>query len=414
AEITTRHLNSLHNTLDGHRLSLVNLMGQEAGMARFNTCTSCHASCTDCHMKQPDRYNRLVPRTESHQFTRRPSSKVCRVCHGQTGETFFGGGEKSEHGASAMAKAGLECMDCHSEGEIHGSGKRNGFIGQTVKPNCEKCHASPGGKVTASKGTLSAMQYNPKTAGHSIHPETVSCVACHTKWYTNCWDCHKGKAREEKGKFFLAIHPTTGKVHTATHVPINRELGNVSPDLGGWAVKTRHSWGKAQACEQCHTDPETYINPALRQAPFVGFWATEQARGAFVDEKLVKLIRIDQEGLAKSVHHGLSCPTCHASPGNETCSGCHTRRAGKSGPRATYQKASGLLQSSKHLLEKEPGSVSDLSSWKSRWAVLRERYLRIGNEFHSKPWPAGKQMEEFRGEAEKFYRDIRTALKNNK
>jgi len=54
AEITERHLKSLHSTLEGHRLSLVSLLGEKEGMARFAGCRSCHATCTHCHMKQPD------------------------------------------------------------------------------------------------------------------------------------------------------------------------------------------------------------------------------------------------------------------------------------------------------------------------------------------------------------------------
>ena len=231
AEITAQHLSSLHSTLQGHKLSLVGLLGQKDGLARFDTCTSCHATCTDCHMKDLDRYNRLVPRTETHRFARRPASAVCGVCHGQTGESYLGSRSDKVHHSSVMAAAGLECPDCHAGAEAHGGGGRPGFIGETVKPSCEQCHAKSEPVVITSKGPITVRQYDPGNPAHRIHRDRLACVACHTQWYTNCWDCHKGKAKPDSDKFFLAVNPKTAKIHTAIHVPINGELGGVPPRL---------------------------------------------------------------------------------------------------------------------------------------------------------------------------------------
>ncbi len=408
--ITTRHLDSLHSTLEGHKSSLVSLMGPEAGLARFAACTSCHTTCTDCHMKQPDRYGRLVPKTESHRFTRRPSSAICKVCHGQTAETYLGGQGATGHGPSVMAAAGLECVDCHSEEEVHGGGKRRRFIGETVKPTCEKCHARSNLKMTTAKGPVAVREYNPRTPAHQTHQGVVDCVACHTQWYTNCWDCHKGKAREDRDRFYLAVNPKSGMVHTAVHVPTSNEFGGVAPEMGGWAVKTRHSWGKSQSCEKCHADPDVYINPEWRRARFVSFWSTEEAKASFVDEKLVKQLTIDTERFGRSVHKALSCEACHNSPGNEVCAGCHTGTGKRAEPRAMFRETNDLLMRSKPSLPEVSKRLPEPTVWEGRWTELRDRYMQAANEFHIDPRAAQDRMWTVRQAVERFNKESENAL----
>jgi hypothetical protein len=412
--ITTRHLSSLHSTLEGHRSSLVSLLGKEAGLARFKTCTSCHTTCTHCHMKQPDRYNRLVSRVESHQFIRRPASAVCKVCHGQTAETYLGSKDNKAHGPSIMAAAGLECVDCHSEGEVHGSGKLDRFIGETLKPSCEKCHALSGMTVSTARGKVAVRQYNPENPAHRAHEKTVACVACHTQWYTNCWDCHKGKAREETDKFYLALNPKSGKAHTAIHVPINRDLGGVHPETGGWAVKTRHSWGKSQTCEKCHLDPEVYINPELRRASFVSFWSGDEAKASFVNDKLVKQVTIDREKFRRSAHKDLSCEVCHDSPGDEVCTHCHAVKGRKPQSRASFREADELLRAGKGLLQELGKLQPDVRLWEKQWTDLRDRYMEAANEFHGEPGLARDRMPAVRQASEQLKQEIEKELSKAK
>ena len=408
-ETTARHLTSLHSTLEGHKSSLMGLLGQKEGLDRFATCTSCHATCTDCHFKQPDRYNRLVPRTESHRFTRRPPAAVCAVCHAKTGESYLGGRGSTGHGPSVMAAAGLECMDCHTEKEVHGSGKGERFMGSTGGPTCEKCHAKPASSIQTAKGTVTVPHYDPLSPAHRIHEDEVGCVACHTRWYTNCWDCHKGKAREEKGKFYLAVNPVSGKVHTAVHVPIGSEIGGVPPEEGGWAVKTSHSWGKSQPCEKCHTEPGVYIDPELRQARFVGSSSKEEANASFLDEKLVERITIDREGLARSVHKDLSCEACHGSRGDEACARCHDR--GKNPrPRALYLETDDLLRREKRSLTEARTLSVELFVWEKHRTDLRDRYLETANGFHSDPAAAGSRIRSVLQAAKEFDQELARAL----
>jgi hypothetical protein len=401
-------LNSLHSTLEGHRRSLVELMGEKEGIARFHGCTSCHATCTDCHMKQPDRYGRLVPKTESHGFARRPPSTVCKVCHGQTADTYLGARGNAAHGPSVMASAGLECLDCHPGGELHGSGARPGFMSESVRPNCEECHANGGAAVATAKGPQTARQYDPEAAAHRIHRGRLACVSCHTEWYTNCWDCHKGNAKEEGDKFFLAMNPETGKVHTAVHVPIGSEFGGVAPEVGGWAVKTRHSWGKSQTCEKCHTDPAVYISTEQRRAGFVSFWSRNHANAGFVDEKLVRRITIDRNGLRASPHKEVACESCHGDAGEQACAGCH---AGKQKQvRTDANRTDGILRGRQQMFPR----LQNARSLQVQWSELRDRYLRAGNTFHRDPGLAQRQMRDVRRDAGRFDRQLRKALREGR
>jgi len=412
AEITSRHLNSLHNTLEGHRVALVDLMGEKEGAVRFEGCKSCHASCTECHMKQPDRYNRLVSQTETHQFTKEPSANVCQVCHGQTGNSFLGIPGDVGHGPSLMSQAGLQCIDCHTEKEVHGDGSRPQFIAQTRKPTCEECHSHAKPSVPTLQNPVAARQFDASNPAHQTHVEKVDCVACHTQWYTNCWNCHKGEAQVRTDKFYLAVNPLTGKIHTAVHSPINQEFGNVDPEIGGWAVKTRHSWGKSQPCEKCHTNSEVYIEGKLRQGKFVGVWIKEKTKGSFVNDKLVKQILLDPAQIKQSAHRNQSCLDCHKSVGDETCTVCHANQADRA--RGIYRNTHAALAQADLLIAQIRADGYDVATLQKEWEAWRDQYLATANLFHSKPGEAQKQMQGLNEGATKFAAQIKMDLNNRK
>ena len=411
-EITARFLNSLHNTLEGHKTALVDLLGEKDGATRFQSCTSCHASCTDCHMKQPDRYGRLVPQTERHHFTRSPAAAVCKACHGQTAETYLGARNNADHGPSAMAAAGLECVDCHSEADVHGNGRRPTFIGETAEPKCLTCHGGSAMTVTTAKGMLTPRLFDAKNPSHQMHQQRVACVACHTQWYTNCWDCHKGSAKQDSSKFFLALNPESGEVHTAIHVPINAELGGVKPEVGGWAIKTAHSWGKPQSCQKCHTDPSVYISPDARQAKFVSFWGPKHANGLFVDEKLVKQITITPQSLEQSAHKGIACEACHSSLADDVCTGCHRENRNRS--QLPYWQTDDLLQTSNRRLSQLRAIGAGSAEWERRWTSLRDQYLQAGNDFHGNPELSETHIRAIHRDAVQLNRKVNAELGKSK
>ncbi|MBI5304584.1 MAG: hypothetical protein HY868_20790 [Chloroflexi bacterium] len=411
AEVTVRHLNSLHSTLEGHRLALVDSMGKEKGEAQFTQCTGCHATCTSCHMKQPDKFNRLVSQTESHGFTKQPASYVCKVCHGQTSETYLGDPANPQHKPSMMATAGIECTDCHSEKEIHGDGKRPNFIADTRKPSCEGCHLQPNAVKFAGVSSV-PPQFDPREYAHQAHGDDVDCIACHTQWYTNCWDCHRGDAQKQDNKLYLAVNPTTKKVQTAVHSPLNAELGGADPAIGGWAIKARHSWGQARPCDECHTNSDAYIDNFLRNGKFVGVWAKERRNAGFVDEKLVARITVDAQKLALTAHRDINCVGCHNNTGDETCTKCHVSTTNVDRSRTAFTATQVLLASSRALIIEARALNVDATGWDKQRADLEEAYWQTTNLFHSNPNLAQKQIQNLNAVAKQLVGESENAIAN--
>lgn len=415
-DITSRHLNSLHSTMDGHLLALEDLLG--AGMIndrQYQSCTKCHATCSDCHVKEQGAHGLLYPRVESHYFAPRPPVENCRACHGGTGDTFFGEpGNEDAHGPSMMAQAGMVCMDCHSEKEVHGDGNRYPFLVYSPKPHCHDCHEDSGRQVRVGDGLTVAPQYETGNAAHAIHSDDViSCEACHTEWYASCWNCHSGRVTEVRYEHYLAINPLTNKVHPAAHSPAaGEDWGDAIPVEigGGWAIKSRHSWGRPQSCETCHVDASTYIDEEGRRAPFIGYWVAERGNATFVDTEWVQSLLIDIEALESGVHAEIGCAGCHSVLDDSTCRDCHATLEDSSAPvegsRTSYLAANACLESTKRLMEMAAEMGVETPSWQAAWSELRSRYLWAGNYFHQEPVAAQTTMEALAQECEQQ----RTAL----
>ena len=177
-------------------------------------------------------------------------------------------------------------------------------------------------------------------------------------------------------------------------------------------MKTRHSWGKSQTCEKCHTDPTVYVNAESRRARFVSFWSGEYANASFVDEKIVKQVTLNQEGFGRSAHKDLSCETCHDSSDNKVCAGCHSGKAKL--PRAVYLETSEFLQGSKQLLPQLRKRQMESSVWETRWTDLHDRYMQAANEFHGNPGLAQARMRSVRKAARHLNHALNAALQKAK
>ncbi len=396
-DITTRYLTSIHNTFNGIHHSLKDLLGPDEGTTRFeDTCKKCHTSCSDCHLSDPDRRGLLWPRIESHKFVRKPGSNICASCHNATGDTFFGEpGNEAEHGPSVMAEAGMECTDCHVEREVHGTGTQTLFVMESPKPTCEKCHLDPAYRWSTDATAPAAPQFDHDGPAHAIHgTEKVSCVACHTQWYANCWNCHEGRQDRTVYDLFLANNPITGQVHTIVHSPASApDWGTVPPEIGGeWAVKSRHSWGDAHTCEKCHTNRDVWVNEQERRAPFLGLWGPDRTNATYIDQALVDLMVIDTEKMKQDFHGELACYDCHASQGDELCADCHAESE-KSGEtvlpaeadwsRTSYIRARESQERIHAALESLEELGVDVQAWRASSDALRGQYLAAANAFHS-------------------------------
>lgn len=409
ADITSRHLKSIHSTMEGHRLALVDLLGPTEGPAALKEkCSNCHATCSECHMGEPDERGLLWPRTQSHRFEASPNSQVCWSCHGGTGETYLGERYNPVWGPSLMAQAGIECTGCHGDTDVHGTGVKTSFMIDAPKPHCSDCHSDPSRAVSTVEGRIAAPQFSPVTPAHAIHgEEAISCEACHTAWYANCWNCHQGRAGKTVDNVFLAVNPLTGKVHPAAHSPASSpDWGPIPAEVGGgWAIKSRHSWGESQTCEACHTDAKIYITPEDRRSPFIAAWTAERGNASFVDMEMVKLLVIDAAELKQGVHGALTCDSCHRSQDDGPCANCHAK-----GNRSDYAAVRDGLAEAERLLETGKAAGMDVASWQRQRDEVRMRFLQASNDFHGNPAAAQERMKAIAEESRVLTRAIAAGL----
>jgi hypothetical protein len=422
-EITARSLKSIHTSLEGIHTSLVDLLGEKEGTAKFQqTCNQCHTTCSSCHMETPDRRDILWPRVTSHHFETKSNSIACAACHGGMGDTFFGTTAAPIHEPSMMAKAGMQCVDCHSDTDVHGTGVKTSFSMQSPKPTCEECHNQPVPRVTSDKDTLVAPQYSLDTSAHKIHPESeLACVACHTEYTESCWNCHDGRTEKTNSAFYLAVNPLNKLIQPASHSPATS--GNTGPIPtalgGGWAIKSRHSWGESHTCEDCHTDISVYVSGADRQAPFVGYWATNHANASFVDEKLAQVLVIDTTKLKVSAHKDQTCNDCHATVTDAVCTDCHnkTKKTGKtflSGDadwsRSAYVNTQTNLDQMSDLIQKAQSSGMNVADWQKQWSGLKSNYLKASNDFHSNPGQTLAQVKSISSDSQALLSTIQQTV----
>ncbi|MFO7444747.1 MAG: hypothetical protein R6W90_00195 [Ignavibacteriaceae bacterium] len=198
--------NSLHQQGWGQK----EMVFSRAGLSSFDqlsemmkngydeNCGKCHASCGDCHVNRPVQGGGGL--YKGHQFSRKPDMRdVCVTCHvSRGGHAYFGiasGTVPDVH----LTKAGFECMDCHSNYDVHGDGnKYNHRYEMSKLPKCTNCHS----------GLASSNKY------HTQHLNTFNCNTCHSQDYNNCGSCHiggEGARIASHQKFKIGMNPIASK-----------------------------------------------------------------------------------------------------------------------------------------------------------------------------------------------------------
>ncbi|WP_456478305.1 hypothetical protein [Geoglobus ahangari] len=202
-------------------------------------CMKCHAKtkadgspieaeeytpdCNDCHVEIGDK----------------PSSKVCLGCHSRQGVEIKLESAKPELFSDVHRSKGMECIDCHTEEEMHGDGnKYNSMLEGAIKVDCENCHTSV-----------------PENTAHSIHMSKVDCSACHVKTVISCYNCHlesaiKSHVKRPYGPIsgFKFLINFNGKVTTATLMAVQYENSTfyvIAPFYS-------HTVTKDIECSDCH------------------------------------------------------------------------------------------------------------------------------------------------------------------
>jgi hypothetical protein len=278
---------SLHTTLEGIRSSLAQRagtaeLGPHLQQAYDNHCSSCHASCGNCHISVPASAGGGL--LAGHRFLKKPPmTLVCTACHGsRVGDEYRGlnvGIPPDVH-----YNKGLQCTSCHSGAEMHGSGKvATHRYDAPHTPSCQDCH--PDGTDFRKVGS------------HALHRDAagqlkLSCHTCHAVEYKNCASCHVSK-NEEGRPFFEVNAPTHKSVMTfkiglnplqdarrpekyvtLRHAPADPDnYAYYGPDLQlafsvnpTWRLATPHNirrtTPRSATCNGCHGQRGVFLAPA--------------------------------------------------------------------------------------------------------------------------------------------------------
>lgn len=262
---------------------------EHATQTMFNNhCSSCHASCGDCHISQPSSVGGGF--VSGHVISKTPSmSQNCTACHGsRVGNEYLGKHEEIPGDAHFRLER-MNCVSCHTSTEMHNSSaactechtieegvekiqQLNRYAGAQT-PSCESCHP----EVAA---------WNDTNQNHTLHFGKLSCQVCHSVSYTSCDGCHVAIS-EKTGKpfyetqgdyltFFIGKNPSPGyhrpyEYVVLRHVPAAVDSyahygDNLLPSfdsLPTWVYATPHNVQKNTAqnesCNACHGNADIFL-----------------------------------------------------------------------------------------------------------------------------------------------------------
>lgn len=262
---------------------------QHATQTMFNNhCSSCHASCGDCHISQPGSVGGGF--VDGHVISKTPSmSQNCTACHGsRVGNEYLGKHEEIPgdahfrlermncvacHTATEMHDSNASCEECHSAEEgVEKIQQLNRYAGAQT-PSCESCHTETGA-------------WNDTNENHTVHAGELACQVCHSVAYTSCDGCHVAIS-EKSGKpffqtegdyltFFIGKNPTQNyhrpyEYVVLRHVPAavtsysfyGEDLLPNFEALPTWVYATPHNVQKDtpqnETCNACHGNAELFL-----------------------------------------------------------------------------------------------------------------------------------------------------------
>jgi len=196
-------------------------------------CNQCHAkTCDRCHKVEMD--GKLA-----YSVKKAKSTENCLSCHGRH-KTMLSM-LKSEEVKDVHFSKGMECMDCHTQKDIHGDGKK--YISMREKGamdmKCENCHPE-----------------RPETISHKIHKDKLDCTACHVRQVVTCASCHMdtfiktGKRVSVPLKNWIFLINYNGKVVSGN---IQTFVVNKNKTFIIFAPYYSHDVVKqGRKCEECH------------------------------------------------------------------------------------------------------------------------------------------------------------------
>lgn len=173
--------------------------------------------CSACHVPYP---NGDGDKPAPHILVRSVGMTACLKCHNanHVGADYVGlfekdfnrgfaspfvegrrppriyGAEQHRLSSDVHFRAGMDCMDCHTLDEVHGTGDLPRSPLNAVKISCEGCHVrgdhpavlkTDDGEMTLMKGEGRRIPpWNPDKIPHRVenHRSKLRCSACHAAW----------------------------------------------------------------------------------------------------------------------------------------------------------------------------------------------------------------------------------------
>lgn len=296
---------SLHNTQQGYwtALDARSIPENHPALEEMfgNHCSTCHTSCGECHVAQPENVGGGL--FSGHLFEKTPPmTRSCTACHGsRVGNEYMGKNEELP-GDVHFREARMNCVQCHTAPDLHGENTA-----------CVTCHTKPeDAEMLAQQLDVSALpdgrlaaahRYaghqtptceschpqvveNPQNPMHTQHGQNLSCQVCHSITYTSCDGCHTAVS-EKSGKpyfetestyFTFLIGKNTRKsalrpydYTVVRHVPISPTSfeyygENLLPNfdaLPTWMYATPHNiqlkTPQNESCAACHGNPDLFL-----------------------------------------------------------------------------------------------------------------------------------------------------------
>lgn len=230
-------LNSLHYTAKGmeHWYSKEN-----GGLELLSGVPYSDLGCKNCHVPGCDRCHQVEIHGKAAYSTEAAKKEsMCLECHGR--EAMVRQIDREAGQEDVHLSQGMECMDCHSQREMHGDGVEYRSFKETgaMDTACKNCHENA-----------------PQTYSHTVHKGKLDCKSCHVRHVASCTNCHfdtlvkKGKrvAIPTSGWVFLMNYK--GKVTSANMQ--NFVVGGDKTFLM-FAPHMSHSIMKdGRKCDACH------------------------------------------------------------------------------------------------------------------------------------------------------------------
>lgn len=270
--------NSAHRLLPGY-LTVMSQRGAdftrpETVKAYTNHCTSCHATCADCHITRP--YALDGGLLAGHQVKRVASVfTTCGGCHSARIADEYRGAHEGIPADVHWQKAGMPCTRCHTMQEFH-DGAHGTRYDTEPSMDCVDCHQNVG-------------QTDSDNVQHQVHLETVQCQVCHSAGaYKSCFNCHTGV--DDKGITYYTTDPSRltfkigrnpiqsdsrpWKYVLVRHAPATPGLWeyygeNLLPgfdNLPTWKYTTPHNIQKITpqnaTCNNCHGQEQLFLTAA--------------------------------------------------------------------------------------------------------------------------------------------------------